>query len=145
LAHYLLSQLGVQDEKLVNRSTDGGDIPWKVGVNLSRIVYGSGNLFVWAKPDLRPKSGDILYVSAPDHVCILEGFDETAKVATVFEYGQWNAKLQKPSGKRSITRFAVGKNTLTLGSRTLKGWLDIARIPGLISNASKDDVPDLIA
>ena len=132
LAQYLLSQLGVEDESLVNRDTDGGTEPWKVGKNLSRIVYQSGGAFVWAKPNLRPRPGDILYVAMPEHVCILETLDEDAKTISVFEYGQWDTKAQKPSGKRRVTKFSVNAKELRVGNRALRGWLDITRIPGLL-------------
>ena len=141
LAHYVLAQLGVRDEALVNRDSEGGTVPWKMGVNLSRIVYGSGTLFIWARPNLRPKPGDILYVSPPDHVCILESIDETAKTITVLEYGQWDAKTQKPSGKRRLAKFSADAKGMKVGARLLRGWLSIARIPGLIAPSSNNGNP----
>jgi hypothetical protein len=138
LAHYLLAQLGVRDESLVNRDSDGGEAPWKMGVNLSRVVYQSGKAFVWAKPGIRPKPGDILYVSSPEHVCILEHLDENAQAISVFEYGQWDSKRQKPSGKRRQTKFSADARTMKVGTRYLRGWLDIARIPGLLQQASQN-------
>jgi len=144
LAHYVLAQLGVRDEALVNRDSEGGTVPWKVGVNLSRIVYQSGNLFIWARPNLRPKPGDILYVSPPDHVCILESIDEAAKTITVLEYGQWDTKAQKPSAKRRVAKFSADAKSLKAGSRLLRGWLSIARIPGLIAPTSNNGIPSPI-
>jgi len=132
LVQYTLAELGVTDETLINRDTDGGTEAWKMGKNLSRIVYQSGSAFVWAKVELRPKPGDILYVAMPEHVCVLEKLDEDAGTISVFEYGQWDSKRQKPSGKRTITKFSVGAKNLKVGNRTLRGWLDLVRIPGLL-------------
>jgi hypothetical protein len=145
LVHYVLTQLGVMDEALVNRNSDGGDLPWKMGVNLSRIVYQSGGTFVWATASLRPKPGDILYVAPPEHVCVLESLDETKRQIAVFEYGQWNASKQKPSGKRTTTKFSVGAKNLMVGNRVLRGWLDISRIPGLLQSPAGERKPVRIA
>jgi hypothetical protein len=144
LCHYVLAQLGVRDESLVNRNSDGGEIPWKVGVNLSRIVYQSGSVFVWSRPNLRPKPGDILYVSPPDHVCVLETLDEEAKTLSVFEYGQWDAHANKPSGKRQVAKFSVDAKSMKVGARLLRGWLDIARIPGLLQSSTPAPEPERI-
>jgi hypothetical protein len=76
LAHYVLRELGYRDERVLNRDDDGGEVPWKVGANLSRLVFGTGDAFVWAKGTRRPKPGDILYVAPPEHVCVLEELDE---------------------------------------------------------------------
>ncbi len=140
LAQYMLTQFGVADESLVNRNTDGGTEAWKIGKNLSRIVYQSGKAFIWTKLDLRPKPGDILNVAMPEHVCILDQLDEAAGTIALFEYGQWDSKANKPSGKRRVTKFSVNAKELKVGNRTLRGWLDIARIPGLVQ--SPPSAPD---
>ncbi|HMA93589.1 MAG TPA: hypothetical protein VKP30_12930 [Polyangiaceae bacterium] len=145
LAQYTLAELGVTDETLINRDTDGGTEAWKMGKNLSRIVYQSGSAFVWAKVDLRPKPGDILYVAVPEHVCVLEKLEDDAGTISVFEYGQWDAKRQKPSGKRTVTKFSVGAKNLKVGNRTLRGWLDIVRIPGLLQSPRASVDSTLIA
>jgi hypothetical protein len=103
-----------------------------MGVNLSRVVYQSGKAFVWAKLGVLPKPGDVLYVSSPEHVCVLESLDEQAGTIAVLEYGQWDSKAQKPSGKRRVTKFAADSKNMKVGNRYLRGWLDIARIPGLL-------------
>jgi hypothetical protein len=140
LAQYLLAQLGVADESLVNRDSDGGCEAWRTGKNLSRIVYQSGSAFVWTKPNLQPKPGDILYVAMPEHVCVLEHLDEPARTLSVFEYGQWDSKTNKPSGKRSVLKFGVSAKELKVGQRVLRGWLDIARIPGLLHPPGDDRI-----
>ena len=132
LAHYVLRELGFRDEHVLNRSDDGGQVPWRTGVNLSRIVYSSSPAFVWAKPKLRPKPGDILYMAPAEHVCVLEALDEGAASIATFDYGQFNYTLGKPSGKRCVRAFAASEKSLRVGARVLRGWLDIAKLPGLL-------------
>lgn len=132
LAHYVLRELGFHDEHILNRDDDGGTVPWKSGVNLSRLVYSSGKAFIWARPELRPKPGDILYLTPPEHVCVFEGIDEGAATIASFDYGQFNYAVGKPSGKRCVHAFAVRDNILRVGARVLRGWLDISRLPGLL-------------
>lgn len=132
LAHYVLRELGFRDEHILNRSDDGGQVPWRMGVNLSRIVYSLTPAFVWARPALRPKPGDILYMAPPEHVCVLEALDEGAASVATFDYGQFNYALGKPSGKRCVRAFAAGENSLRVGARVLRGWLDISKLPGLL-------------
>jgi len=132
LAHHTLREVGVTDERLINRNDDGGHVPWKMTVNISRIVFSSGPAFVWTKARLRPKPGDIIYVASPDHVAVLEYLDETKGTVATFDYGQWDAKRGLPAGKRRISRFRVAGSKLYVGSRELKGWLDISRLPGLL-------------
>lgn len=133
LAHYVLREIGFRDERILNRDDDGGDAPWKVGANLSRIVFASGGAFVWAKRDLRPSPGDVLYVAPPEHVCVLEWFDEERGRVATFDYGQWDVATNKPAGRARETSFAVVGNALHVGARVLRGWLDLARLPGLLA------------
>jgi hypothetical protein len=133
LAHYVLKELGFRDERIVNRDDDGGSLHWTTGANLSRLVYSSGDAFVWAKPALRPRPGDILYVAPPEHVCVLELMAEDAGAIATFDYGQFDYALGKPAGKRCVRTFAlVEGKTLRVGSRVLRGWLDISKLPGLL-------------
>jgi hypothetical protein len=132
LAHYVLRELGVRDERILNRDDDGGVVPWKVGKSLSRLVFNQLGAFVWASGDKRPKPGDILYMSKPEHVAVLEELDEAAGSITTYDYGQWDYQAVKAAGKRCTSRFAVEVRTLKVGKRTLHGWLDISRLPGLI-------------
>ena len=132
LAQYVLKEVGVRDEHIVNRNDDGGTVPWKIGANLSDIVYRTGNAFIWAKPELRPKPGDILYLAAPEHVCVLEAINEDAATIATFDYGQFNYAVGKPSGKRCVHAFAARVGGLRVGARVLRGWLDISKLPGLL-------------
>lgn len=133
LAHYMLHQLGLRDERIVNRNDDQGQTPWIVGANLSRLVFSSGRAFVWAKPTLRPQPGDILYLAPPEHVCILEHLDEAAGTLASFDYGLWNPATNKPASGRRVRSFRVRQAALWVGSRRLRGWLDLARLPGLVA------------
>lgn len=136
LPHWMLDHLGFDDERIVNRSDDGGVVPWKVGVNLSRLVFGTGRAFVWATRSLRPKRGDVLYVTSPEHVCVLDDLDEAAGTITTFDYGQWDAKVGKPSGRRRTSTFRSRWGQLLVGQRVLRGWLDLSRLPGMIEHLS---------
>jgi hypothetical protein len=133
LAHYVLRELGYRDEAVLNRNDDGGTVPWRIGKNLARLVFASGKAFIWARNDRRPEPGDILYVAPPEHVAVLESIDEAAGKIATFDYGQWDSKAQKPLGIRKVSRFAVKNGSLHVGSRVLRGWLDIARLPGLLT------------
>jgi len=133
LAHYVLKELGVTDERLVNRNDDGGGVPWVMGKNLSRIVYCAVPAFVWARGGLRPQPGDVLYVASPEHVCILERIDEAKGKIFTFDYGLWDHRQAKPAGRRVERVFGkVDKHTVRVGSRILRGWLDLTKIPGLL-------------
>jgi hypothetical protein len=136
LPHWMLAQMGFQNEKIVNRNDDGGVVPWKVGANLSRLVFGTGKAFVWARKDLRPKPGDVLYVLPPEHVCVLESIDEKAGTITTFDYGQWDAKKGKPKGSRRVSTFRSSGSQLLVGKRVLRGWLDLSRLPGILEEST---------
>jgi hypothetical protein len=87
----------------------------------------------------RPAPGDILYLSTPEHVAVLDELDESAGRLGLYEYGQWNAKAGKASGRRRETTFAGKGRSLKVGTRTLHGWLSLARLPGLVvAEASKE-------
>jgi len=133
LAHYVLRELGFRDERVLNRDDDGGKLPWKIGANLSRLVFASGDAFVWAKADRRPKPGDLLYLAPPEHVCVLECLDEERGRITTFDYGLWDSTVNKPAGRARETSFAVVGSSLRVGARVLRGWLDLARLPGLLA------------
>lgn len=115
LAHWILWMLRIR----ANRNDDGDGDPWKVGYNLSAIVYGMPGAFIWNAPGKRPKPGDILYVSHPEHVCIL--LDISNGVATTADYGQWDPNTDKPCGRLVKRTF----DCVSLGKRRLRGWLDI--------------------
>lgn len=133
LPQFMLMKLGLRDERIVNRSDDGGTQPWSIGQNLSKLVYRTGKAFVWTTITKRPKPGDVLYVALPEHVCVLDRLDETAGTVSTFDYGLFDAKKGKPAGRRCVSRFRVQGKQLLVGNRILRGWLDIARIPGLLA------------
>lgn len=141
LAHYMLRQLGFRDERILNREDDGGVLPWKIGANLSRLVFNPLGAFVWVSGNSRPKPGDVVYMSKPEHVAVLEALDEQAGVITTLDYGQWDYAAVKPAAKRRVNSFAVEGRTLKIGKRTLHGWLDLARLPGLIVPATPETDP----
>ncbi len=138
LPHWMLDRLGFDDEKIVNRDDDHGVVPWRVCVNLSRLVYRTGSVFVWAKGARRPKPGDILYELPPEHVAVLESLDEASGKITVLEYGQFDRKRGKPSAHRATGTFRSRYGQLYVGARVLRGWVDIARLRGLIEESTEN-------
>ena len=141
LCQYVLRELGLRDERILNRDDDGGVVPWQIGKNLSKLVFGSGSAFVWAYGSRRPKPGDIVYLSKPEHVAVLEQLDESAGRIVTFNYGLWDAAAGKAAGGRRTSTFAVKGTSLAIGKRTLHGWLDLARLPGLIVPATPESDP----
>jgi len=153
LCHYDLECLGLRDESILNRTDDAGQVPWKVGVNVSRLVYAS-KVLVWASkaPLDRPNRGDIVWVQSPDHVCVLtyweDEIDEVTGVLTgqayVCEYGGWTAERgyfgcenqHALGGKRGSIRF---------GARVLMGWLPIRALKLTQSACVPDDFDGGIA
>jgi len=133
LPMYTLMRLGLRDEHILNRGDDDGTRPWSIGQNLSKLVFSTGKAFVWASITKRPERGDVLYVAEPEHVCVLDSIDEPSSKITTFDYGLFDLKTGKPSGRRRVSRFRVQGKQLLVGNRILRGWLDIARIPGLLT------------
>lgn len=139
LPHWVLNHLGFRDEQIMNRDDDHGVVPWRVGANLSRLVYRTKSAFVWAtKGPRRPKPGDVLYVVPPEHVCVLESLDEANGTITVLEYGEWDAKKAKPAARRAVHAFRNRRGTLFVGTRVLRGWVDLAKLPGLIEQSTEN-------
>jgi hypothetical protein len=96
-------------------------------------VFGTGDAFVWAKRDLRPRPGDILYLAPPEHVCVLEQLDEEQGRLATFDYGLWDHATNKPAGRGRESTFAASGGALRVGTRVLRGWLDLPRVcPGLL-------------
>lgn len=138
LPHWMLDRLGFDDEKIVNRDDDHGLVPWRVTANLSRLVYRTGSAFIWAKGARRPKPGDILYVAPPEHVCVLEALDEASGTITTLEYGQFDRKRGKPSAHRATSALHPKHGQLYVGTRVLRGWVDISQLPGLIDKSTEN-------
>ncbi len=138
LAQYVLKELGFRDERIVNREDDGGVLPWAMGKNLSKIVFNPLGAFVWARGSARPRPGDILYMSKPEHVAVLDELKEEQSSIVTCDYGQFDAAAGKPSGGRRTSTFTARGRTLMIGKRTLHGWLDLAKLPGLINAATPE-------
>jgi hypothetical protein len=123
LPHWMLAALGCTDERLVNRSDDGGQTPWKVGANISRIVNAPG--FVRAGGGREPQPGDVLFImnAHGGHVCVLQIWAPSADLAVTDDYGQ-------PTAKRRKRTLLPGKHGgWTLDGDPLVGWLDLERVP----------------
>ena len=130
LGQFVAWAIGCRDPKVVNRDHGMGDNHWDMGMNLSKLIYGTGKLFTWAKPGILPVPGCLLYVSMSEHVCVLEKWDAKTKQAITHDFGMWNYVSNHPAGKRtvhSVTQRADGK--WRIGPRTLQGWLDFSKLP----------------
>ncbi len=159
LPHWAWRCLGVRNEKIVNRSDDGGAIPWAMGVNISRIVYSTGSAFVPTTELTAFKQagwlgGDTLFVTSPEHVMVAAQEVRLAVgsvvVASFYEYGQFDKKLGKRSGAlhdKLVRRPTI--STITIANvdgtreRTLMGLVNLGRLlenePGLESAIVPDD------
>jgi hypothetical protein len=109
--------LGCRDERLVNRGTDGGELPWQVGANISRLVGHPAYRGAPTRPgDGRaPGLGDVLHVVGPDHVSVLLTTGERWATA---DYGQ-------PYGMQRDCPIAWRVDGLWVRGRRLAGWLDL--------------------
>ena len=122
LAHWMLMCLGCRDEKVINRSGDGGTVPWKMIVNVSRLV--GSPWYVVAKPGQFPEPGDITHVAndpGSDHIAVLEDVDLVNGVAHTFDYGQ-------PYGRHCTRHVSVFSSYYVLGNRRLRGWIDLSKV-----------------
>jgi hypothetical protein len=115
--------LGCRNEKIVNRDFDGGFVPWKIGVNVARLV--GSPWYVKAVQGKLPKQGDITHVcGAPntDHIAVLERLDLAKKRQWSFDYGQ-------PYGRhKELQVAAASPGSIWIGGRMLRGWIDIAKV-----------------
>lgn len=119
LPHWMLMCLGCRDERYVNRSDDGGDVPWRSGVNIARLrslpAYRSP--FVY---DGQP--GDIMHVASPDHVAVIRRASYMTREIESHDYGQPYAAMKLHTLlRRSETQILVG-------ARVLQGVIDIGAI-----------------
>lgn len=44
-----------------------------------------------------------------------------------------DSSVNKPAGRARETSFSVGTAALRVGARVLRGWLALARLPGLLA------------
>jgi hypothetical protein len=126
LAHWMLFALGCRDERLVNRDTDGGETPWAMGANITRL--GGSGLVQKAGPGLRPKPGDILFLDQHGgHVCVLRSWDEGDLIIEPYgtvmteDYGQ-------PMGRRRTRKLTSVRGALFLDGAPLRWWLPLDRV-----------------
>lgn len=141
-AHWLLMCLGVRDERYVNRDGDGGDVPWKAGVNIARLVSLPAYVNAKREPLRAPRPGDILHVAAPDHVNVMLARDEASGEGETADYGA-------PYGIWRKVQFLTRGAVTMVGRRVLMGWVDIealtfdesALVPNDFAGGIADDNP----
>jgi hypothetical protein len=130
LIHWCLRRAGYRDERVLNREDDDGALPWRMGVNVSRLVYGTGHAFEWWRPGapLGLRAGDMALIGehGQEHVFIVASVDDG--VVGSYDYGQW---FNGAHGGRRVTRLVrVGGDgrfyfyTTTLPGRPFIGRLD---------------------
>jgi hypothetical protein len=129
----VLRELGHRDERVVNRDGDGDRMPWRAGGKLSHLVFWIGRRIRLGEGRARPKPGDVLYLAPPEHACILEHLDEERGRVATFDDGLWDDATNKPAGRARESTFAAIEGWLRVGARVLRGWLDVARRPGLLA------------
>lgn len=138
LCHWVLRCLGVRDERLVNRSDDGGQTPWQVGVNVSRI---SGSKLL-TRGQL-PEPGDIVWIG-PDtptgmhHVFICAACDGSTLVS--YDYGQVD-DVGRAAGAKKARAIQRVEDRYALGFRYLRGIIRIVDVPIKESAIVPDDFP----
>jgi hypothetical protein len=102
LVHWCLRRAGFRDERVLNREDDDGTIPWRVAVNVSRLVYSTGQAFSWWRTGnplgLRPGDMALVGEHGQEHVFIVA--EVTGDTVTSYDYGQFFAG--KHGGKRTI-------------------------------------------
>lgn len=121
LAHWILMCIGCRDERYVNKTGDGGDVPWQIGANISRLLTLPSYVSASRANGRLPRPGDILYVAAPDHVSILIEWDTGSGYVTTCDYGQ-------PYGKKNRRALIRRGSLMFVGTRTLMGWVDISGV-----------------
>lgn len=148
LAHYGLYAVGCRNEKLVNQTKDGGEIPWISGVNISRL--SGSDAFVAASKSEMPSQGDIIVLVGreprSEHACVLcsitkrPGSDDTYDITTA-DYGQ---KLKRNGEivdggilRNQVARWFGGR--LVVGSKYVVGFVDLSKVSFSESAIVPDD------
>jgi hypothetical protein len=108
LIHWCLRRAGFRDERVLNREDDDGEIPWRVSINVSRLVYATGHAFSWWKKGnplgLRPGDMALVGENGQEHVFLVA--EVTEETITSYDYGQFfNGKH---GGKRTTRRIHFG-------------------------------------
>ena len=116
LGHWLLMCLGCRNEKIVNRDWDGGQMKWKVGMNISMLV--NSPWYTRCKAEI-PKPGSIIHVSGAvantDHIAVFEKAEDG--LFCTFNYGQPYARYTK-------LPYVIRGQNIWFGGRILRGCID---------------------
>ncbi len=137
LIQWSLRRLGFKDEKIINRTDDDGNVPWRVGVNISRLVFSTGKNFVRAShvEAFNGKPGDMGLIgeNGLEHVFIIAEVNGTNIVS--YDYGQF---FNGQHGGKKVTRHIVDGpgGRLHLAGSTLPGrpWIGKLDICSLIKS-----------
>lgn len=151
LVHWCLRRAGFRDERVLNREDDDGSLPWRMGVNISRLVYATGSAFSWWKPgrpfDLEPGDMALIGENGQEHVFIAAAV--TADNVISYDYGQWfNGKHGGRQVTRRINTAATSRLYLygsTLPGRPYMGRLDPCELlePAFLRNELEPaELPD---
>lgn len=129
LLHWLLRKLGVRDEKLVNRTDDGGQHPWLAGAN---PALGSHAHEALRPITERPEPGDLVMNNNQygGHMYVVRSIDEDGTMVTE-DYGA-------PYGKRRTKKWTPGK----VDGNSILWVINIAKLKYEESASVPDDFDD---
>ncbi len=131
LVHYCLKRAGLRDPGLLNRNDADADCRYRVGQNISRIVYSVGSAFRYAgfaRP-LQWQPGDIALIGEDglEHVFVLA--ECSSQSVTSYDYGQF--RQGKPAGFAVMRRVTPTAGRPQIGGppgRPLVGYLDVGML-----------------
>lgn len=134
LAHWLLDRLGCRDERVINRTDDAGQIPWRAGVNVSRLRWAPW--YVSASEHGLPEIGDVIHVMTPGVI----GSDHVAVLVEQTSRDQWvTADYGQPHGQLRVCQLRDVSRGLQVRGRLLMGWISLALVPLTDSAVVPDD------
>ena len=121
LAAWVLYRLGCRDERLVNRTDDGGIRAWQPGRNVAAI--NGSRYYTKAGRGAVPDRGDILFLlKNGGHLAVLIEWDDAGGTVTSADYGQ-------PYGRKRVRKLRQdGRGGWTLDGSALDGWLDLGAV-----------------
>lgn len=121
LPHWAYACMGCTNEHLVNRTDDGGVIPWQVSVNLSRL-RGAAAFFVPRAGECA-QPGDVMLINrAGGHACVVRSWDAAGRVVTD-NYGGPYAHRKEQQATPD------GRGGWLLDGSPVMGWLDLDQVP----------------
>lgn len=137
LVHFLLWSAGVRDRAIVNRE------PWVPALNISRLVGGAKKLGAWKSFDgTNAMPGDMYFIGGDDtgaeHFGVYLGEGDRPGTWHTADAGQTNAKGQQAarlypftdeSGKLHERVITKSGGLWRMGSRTIRGLVDLALVP----------------